>query len=83
MKNAIIAGATGMIGGLVLQHCLKSPEIEKVTIIVRRPTGISNSKLTEVVHSDNNDYTAIEDHFKDKEISYYCIGVYTGAVPRD
>lgn len=83
MKKAIIAGATGMIGGLVLEHCLQSPEIERVTIIVRRPTGIADDKLTEIIHSDYNNYAAIEDHFKDKDVAYYCIGVYTGAVPRD
>jgi len=83
MKNVIIAGATGMIGGLVLDHCLKSPEIGKVTIIVRKPKGISDSKLTEVVHSDFNNYSAVEEHFNNQDIAYYCIGVYTDAVPRN
>ena len=83
MKNVIIAGATGMVGGLVLQHCLHSPDIHKVTIIVRRSTGIVNEKLMEVIHNDFTDYVSIEEHFKNQDIAYYCLGVYTGAVPRD
>jgi nucleoside-diphosphate-sugar epimerase len=82
MKNVIIAGATGMVGGLVLQNCLNNPDINTVTIIVRRPTGIVNEKLTEVVHNDFTNYISIEEHFKNQDIVYFCIGVYTGAVPR-
>jgi len=83
MKNAIIAGATGMIGGLVLQECLNNPDIDKVTIIVRRSTGIANKKLLEVIHDDFTDYASIVEHFNNQDIAYYCLGVYTGAVPRD
>ena len=39
MKNAIIAGASGMIGNLVLEHCLSSPEIAQVTSLVRKKNG--------------------------------------------
>jgi nucleoside-diphosphate-sugar epimerase len=83
MKNVIIAGATGMVGGLVLQECLHNPDIHKVTIIVRRSTGIANTKLMEVIHNDFTDYASIEEHFKNQDIAYYCIGVYTGTVSRD
>ena len=83
MKNVIITGATGMIGGLILEACLNSPDIGKVTIIVRRSTGISNDKLTEVIHQDFNDFTSVESYFKNQDIAYYCLGVYTGAVDRD
>lgn len=83
MKNVIIAGATGMTGGLILKACLDSPEIEKVTIVVRRSTGIPNDKLTEVIHDDFNDYTSITSAFENQDVAYYCIGVYTGSVNRD
>jgi nucleoside-diphosphate-sugar epimerase len=83
MNNVIIAGATGMIGSLILQECLHNPDIHKVTIIVRRSTGIANTKLTEVIHNDFTDYADMEDHFKNQAIAFYCIGVYTGTVLRD
>jgi thioester reductase-like protein len=53
MKNVIMTGATGMIGGLILDACLNSSDIGKVTIIVRKSTGIFHDKLTEVIHNIN------------------------------
>lgn len=83
MKNVILTGGTGMIGGLVLQECIKSPDIKKVISIVRRPTGIKHKKLTEIVHDDFLDYSKIETQCKNIDVAYYCLGVYTGAVPRE
>lgn len=83
MKKVIITGATGMIGSLVLQNCLQHPDIGQVTILVRQKTGISSNKLVEVIHADFSNYLEREDHFKNQDIAYYCLGVYTGAVPRD
>ncbi|NAS11502.1 NAD(P)H-binding protein [Poritiphilus flavus] len=83
MKNALITGATGMIGSIVLDHCLKSEEIASVTSIVRRKSGVEHPKLKEIIHEDFTDYTSIRDHFRDIDVAFYCIGVYTGAVPDD
>lgn len=83
MKNILIAGASGMIGGLILSHCLHSEEVAGVTVIVRKSLGLSHPKLTEVVHRDFTDYTAITSVFKGVDVCYYCVGVYTGQVPTD
>ena len=83
MKNAIITGATGMNGGLVLTECLNDPQVGKVTVINRRSLGIDNPKLTEVIHDDFTDYTGLEEYFNNQDIAYFCIGVYTGTVPPD
>ncbi len=83
MKNVIIAGASGMIGKLILEWCLQDSRVQKVTSIVRRSSGIEHNKLIEVVHKDFMDYCAIEDSFKNQDLCFYCIGVYTGAVPTE
>lgn len=83
MKNVIITGASGMIGAIVLQHCLKDPQIGKVISLVRRPGGINQSQLLEIIIQDFNNYSGIEEHFKNIDIAYFCIGVYTGSVPDD
>lgn len=83
MSKAIIAGASGMVGSLVLAHCIKSAEITEITSLVRRPSGKSHPKLHEVVVED---FSKLEDYkasFEDVSIAYYTIGVYTGAVPKD
>ncbi|TKG93676.1 NAD-dependent epimerase/dehydratase family protein [Puteibacter caeruleilacunae] len=83
MSKVIITGATGMIGGIILQECLQSNEISEVISIARRPSKVSHTKLKEVVLLDFNDYSGHEKLFEDVDIVYYCLGVYTGAVPDD
>jgi uncharacterized protein YbjT (DUF2867 family) len=81
MKNIIITGSNGMVGRLILEECLQSNAVAKVTIIVRRSLEIKHPKLTEVIHDNFLDYLAIEQHFVNQDVCYYCIGVYTGQVP--
>jgi len=83
MKNVIIIGSSGMIGSLVLEKCLASHEVRKVTSIVRKPSGFSHPKLNEIVHSNFMDHSTISYQFQQQDIAFYCVGVYTGAVPKD
>ncbi|MCV6607984.1 MAG: NAD(P)H-binding protein [Campylobacterales bacterium] len=83
MKKALIVGATGMVGGIILKEALENEEFEKVVSISRRPSGCKNEKLEEIIHDDYLDYSEIEDCFKDIDVGYFCIGVYTGAVKRE
>lgn len=83
MKNVIITGGTGMIGNLVLKNCILSDQIKHIVSISRRQTGINHPKITEVIHNDFLDFTSIGNYFDSIDIAYYCIGVYTGQVPRD
>ena len=70
-----------MIGRLILEECLNRSDVNKITSITRKPLGIKNEKLIEVIHNDFSDYSAVEEHLKDQDICFYCIGVYTGQVP--
>ncbi len=83
MKNVIITGATGMVGGIVLKKCLEDASISKVTSLVRRSSGISDPKLVEVIHQDFSSFKGLEEYFKNQDIAHFCIGAYTGAVPDD
>jgi uncharacterized protein YbjT (DUF2867 family) len=83
MKNIIITGSSGMIGDLVLQNCLKRDDVGQVTSIVRRRSGITHPKLVEIIHGDYFDFSAIRKHLKNQDVCFYCIGVYTGQVPKD
>lgn len=81
MKNVILTGSTGMIGHIVLQQCLNSDAIAKVTSIVRKSSGIKHPKLLEVIPANFLDFSVIENHFEHQDIAFFCLGVYTGAVP--
>ncbi|MEJ7740172.1 MAG: NAD(P)H-binding protein [Chitinophagaceae bacterium] len=83
MKNVLITGSTGMIGHLVLQKCLKHDGVQQVTSITRRKSGVSDPGLVEILHNDFLDYAAIANSFKNQDLCFFCIGVYTGQVSRE
>ena len=47
--KAIVIGATGLVGNLILNEILNDDEFSEVRIFVRKPTGIINPKLKEFV----------------------------------
>ncbi len=83
MKRVIIAGASGMVGSLVLENCLASTRVSEVISLVRKRTNTLHPKLKEVVVKDFSDYSTHTDQFKNIDLSFFCIGVYTGQVPDD
>ena len=58
--KVIVTGATGMVGEGVMHVCLNHPDIEKVLVINRRSDGVTHPKLTEIIHQDFFDLSAIE-----------------------
>lgn len=81
--KVIIAGSTGMVGGIVFSHCLTSEAVTEVVSFVRRPTGESHPKLTEVVVEDFADYSAYDQLFQGARAAFFCLGVYTGQVSKE
>ena len=47
--KAIVVGATGLVGNLILKELLNDNDFSEVRIFVRKPTGITNPKLKEIV----------------------------------
>jgi uncharacterized protein YbjT (DUF2867 family) len=47
--KVILAGATGLVGGKILDLLLKDPEIESITAFARKKQEISNPKLSWVI----------------------------------
>lgn len=80
MKNVVITGASGMVGGYALRYALEHPAVGRVTAIVRRPLGISHPKLVEVVHGNFSDCRALEPRLTEQDAAIFCLGAYTGAV---
>lgn len=73
--KVIITGATGMIGEGVLYESLHHPEVEKVLVISRNPSGYSHPKLTEIIHSDFSDVSSLSGKLKGYNACYFCLGV--------
>jgi uncharacterized protein YbjT (DUF2867 family) len=73
--RAIITGATGMVGEGVLHECLQHPAVEAVMVIGRKSCGVSHPKLTEILHSDFSDISAIVDKLTGYNACFFCAGV--------
>jgi uncharacterized protein YbjT (DUF2867 family) len=83
MKNIIITGASGMIGSLVLRECLDRADVAQVTTLVRRPGDVQHPKLRELLFTDMLDLAPVARAFADQHIALYCIGAYTGTLPKE
>lgn len=74
-KNVILFGATGNAGGQLLEQSLLDDRISKVTTVSRTSSGIRHEKLTEIIHDNFLNFSAIEDNFKNQDVCFYCLGV--------
>lgn len=48
MATALIAGASGLVGGYLLQELLAAPEYDRVIAVGRRPLEVEHAKLVQV-----------------------------------
>jgi hypothetical protein len=73
--RAIITGATGMVGEGVLHECLQHTSVEAVLVIGRKTCGVQHPKLTEILHSDLSDISAIASTCAGYNACFFCAGV--------
>lgn len=79
MKTAIIIGATGLTGSLVLEQLLANSDYEKIKLFSRTSTGIKHPKVEEFIvdllklENSKSDFTADE--------VYCCIGTTKKKTP--
>jgi hypothetical protein len=81
MMRLVVVGATGMVGGYAIRYALEQPNVEQVTSVGRRTLGISHPKLTEILHRDFADCSALTETLRGQDGAIFCLGTYTGAVP--
>ena len=79
-KNLVIVGATGMVGGYALRYALEHSAVGRATTIGHRKVGISHPRLTEVLHQDFADCSALAEVLSDQDAAIFCPGAFTGAV---
>lgn len=79
--SPILTGATGMVGEGVLHECLQHPDVEKVLVVGRRSCGVEHPKLTEIIHGDFYDFSAIESQLQPYNACFFCLG--TSSVGKD
>ena len=73
--KVIITGATGMVGEGILQECLTNPEVEKILLINRKPSGYSHPKIEEIIHPDLSDISSLSEKVTGYDACYFCAGI--------
>ncbi len=73
--KVIIFGASGMVGRGVLLECLESSEIEKVLMVNRYDIGVKHDKLKQIIHSDFENYSSIEEDLKGYDACFWTLGI--------
>ena len=48
-RTSVVAGGSGLVGGLLLAELLRSPEYSRVTALVRRLLPLEHPKLSQVI----------------------------------
>jgi len=70
----VIFGASGMVGQGALRECLLADDVREVVSLVRTPTGVTHSKLREIVHRDFHDFAPIADQLSGLDACFFCLG---------
>jgi hypothetical protein len=81
--NAIITGATGMVGEGVLLECLNHPDVESVLVINRKPLVMTHPKLREVIVTDFFTLEPIERELTGYNACFFCLGVSSVSIGKE
>lgn len=78
--KAILFGASGMVGQGVLRECLVNDAVESVLLVGRSPSGVTHSKVHELVRADLYDYTPVGSELAGYDACFFCLGVSAGGM---
>ena len=81
--KVILFGASGMVGGGVLRHCLKDPKVETVLSVGRRPSGVADPKLRELTVADLFHLADHADELRGYDACFFCAGVSSVGMSED
>jgi uncharacterized protein YbjT (DUF2867 family) len=71
----ILFGATGMVGAGALRESLADPAVRAVLSIGRRPSGVEDPKLRELILPDLFDFSAVEAQLTGWDACVWAVGV--------
>lgn len=79
----LIFGSTGMIGQGALRECLLDTGVSRVVTIVRKPSGQSHARLTEVVVPDLASFSPAQHGLQGFDACFFAIGVTAAGLSED
>jgi uncharacterized protein YbjT (DUF2867 family) len=75
MINVIVTGASGMVGEGVLIECIRHDQVDRILVVGRRPCGVTDPKVREILVKDFFDLHSIEPDLKGYNACFFCLGV--------
>lgn len=81
-QTAVILGATGMVGGLLLQKLLQNDQFSAIRILVRKPFGFRHPKL-EVKQVQFDDAESFNEGIGKADSIFCCVGTTQKKVKND
>ncbi|HEY5881570.1 MAG TPA: hypothetical protein VIU11_21860 [Nakamurella sp.] len=73
--NAVIFGATGMVGQAVLRTCLADPAVDRIVLVLRTPVPDTDPRIVQIIHRDFHDFSSLAGDLADLEVCLFCLGV--------
>lgn len=64
-----------MVGEGVVHECLQHPSVQHILLINRKATGIVHPKVTELLHDNFYDLSAVKDKLIGYDACYFCLGI--------
>jgi uncharacterized protein YbjT (DUF2867 family) len=82
IMRAILIGATGLVGGLLLEKLLKDPSFSRIKLISRTPVGIQHAKLGEAIINFDNE-AMFKKEVTDADVLFCSVGTTQKKVKGD
>ncbi len=73
--KVIVFGSTGMVGEGVAHECKLDDRVTSILLINRRPSMLESDKITEIIHKDFFDLSAIDDQLSGYNACFFCMGI--------
>src|SRR3954453_1125607 len=72
-----------MVGQGVLRECLLDPQVTRVLVVGRHPTGREHPKLREITHTDFLDFAPIAGALTGLDACFFCLGVSSAGLSEE
>lgn len=72
--HILLTGASGLLGQGVLNACLASPVVHRVTVLARRPLAHADERIEVLLLEDFAQAAAVSDRLAGIDACFYCAG---------
>jgi len=73
LKTVVVAGASGLVGGKLMELLCENVTVKKIIVLSRRPLEFENPRV-QVIVTDFTHLLSVQDKVKGADVIYCCIG---------